>query len=605
MIFGVMLVRNEVDLIRVNLLHHLASGVDHLLVADNGSTDGTFAVLEEFAATRRVHVISRPGPFHQAETATELAREAFLRGARWVLPIDADEFWHVPTGHLRDILDDAGEAGALEVEVVNFVQRREQEELEPRALLTMTRRVPQPVGAAAEADVLVESGRIAYVECCYSPKHIARGSIGLQVAQGNHRVGGVSGTIRKTTAIRCLHAPLRARAGLLQKLDPGRPVKEISRYLEPCFHLRRWRRLAFVNQLEAEWAANSYLDDCLDVSGEQHALTIDTTLRDLVMPWIDRSADAARESLRPLRANHQPPPVAPLDPADIRDILTPIRSVEGWLRDEEAELLIHLTRRAVVEHAAAVVEIGSFCGKSTIVLARAAKTTGVDARIYAIDPHQGEVGADDTIAGVERLRPTFDRFLHNIEGAGVADAIEPIRRRSYEVPWRRPIGLLFVDGLHDYASVARDFFHFEPYLEHGGYVAFHDYGDDYPGVRTFVAGLAADESFEEVARAASLVVLKKVAELPQAPPGDIAGGMIALSRRVTQQQIGIERLIHEISAHQETLRAREEGIEWLRSVVREKESTISELEKGVAWLRKEIAERDIRLEALQRSATID
>jgi hypothetical protein len=483
---------------------------------------------------------------------------------------------------------------------VNFVQRREQEALEPRALLTMTRRVPQPIGTAGEADVLVESGRIGFVECCYSPKHIARGSIGLQIAQGNHRVGGVSGSITKTTAIRCLHAPLRASAGLLQKLDLARPAKEISRYLEPCWHLRRWRRLAFVNQLEAEWAANSYLDDSLDVSGEKHALATDTTLRDLVMPWIDRSADATRESLRSLRVNDQRPPVAPLEPARIGEILAIMRSVEGWLRDEEAELLIHLTRRAVVENASAVVEIGSFCGKSTIVLARAAKTVGVDARIYAIDPHQGEVGAEDTIGGVERLRPTFERFLDNIAGAGVADVIEPIRRRSYEVPWRLPIALLFVDGLHDYASVARDFFHFEPYLASGGYVAFHDYGDNYPGVRTFVAGLAADDSFNEVARAASLVVLQKVAELPQAPPGDVAGGMIALSRRVAQQQNGIEFLIREMSAREQTLRAREEGIEWLRSVVRDKAMTIAELEKGVAWLQKELAEREERLEALLR-----
>ena len=86
MIFAVMMVRNEADIIRINLLHHLASGIDHLLVVDNGSTDGTAAVLKEFSETKRVHVFSRPGAFHQAETTTEFAREAFLRGARWVVP---------------------------------------------------------------------------------------------------------------------------------------------------------------------------------------------------------------------------------------------------------------------------------------------------------------------------------------------------------------------------------------------------------------------------------------------------------------------------------------------------------------------------------------
>ena len=168
--------------------------------------------------------------------------------------------------------------------------------------------------------------------------------------------------------------------------------------------------------------------------------------------------------------------------------------------------------------------------------------------------------------------------------------------------WRLPIALLFVDGLHDYSSVARDFFHFEPYLEKGGYVAFHDCDDNYLVVRAFVAGLAADGSFKEVARAASLVVLQKAVDLPQEPPGDLAGGVMALSRRVAQQQNGIEFLMREIASRELTIRARDEGIEWLRSVIRDKAMTIAELEKGVAWLRKEIAERDVRLEALQRAS---
>ena len=71
MIFAVMMVRNEADIIRINLLHHLASGIDHVLVVDNGSTDGTAAVLKEFSDTKRVHVFPRPGAFHQAETTTE------------------------------------------------------------------------------------------------------------------------------------------------------------------------------------------------------------------------------------------------------------------------------------------------------------------------------------------------------------------------------------------------------------------------------------------------------------------------------------------------------------------------------------------------------
>jgi hypothetical protein len=100
----------------------------------------------------------------------------------------------------------------LEAEVVNFVQDRFQLDLVPGTLLTMTRRVPEPVGTSGEADVLVEAGSIGFVEICYPPKCVSRGSIAVQIAQGNHSVSGTYGPSQPTTAIRCLHAPLRARA---------------------------------------------------------------------------------------------------------------------------------------------------------------------------------------------------------------------------------------------------------------------------------------------------------------------------------------------------------------------------------------------------------
>ena len=288
MIFAVMMVRNERDILPVNLRYHLESGIDHILIADNGSTDGTAAILEEFAATKRVHVFARPGPFRQADTTTELAREAFLRGARWVLPIDADEFWHVPNGRLHDVLEDAPDTGALEVQVVNFVQRREQEALDVRGLLTMTRRVPAPVGAAGEAAELVESGRIAFVEIRYPPKYVSRACIALQIGQGNHQVSGTDGPVRSSDAIVCLHAPLRARDALaIGKVEQGRRVEEVNHYLQQAWHVRRWRRLADEGAIDAEWAANSYREDGLDVYGQRHPLAIDTTLRDVVTPWIE------------------------------------------------------------------------------------------------------------------------------------------------------------------------------------------------------------------------------------------------------------------------------------------------------------------------------
>jgi Methyltransferase domain len=179
--------------------------------------------------------------------------------------------------------------------------------------------------------------------------------------------------------------------------------------------------------------------------------------------------------------------------------------------------------------------------------------------------------------------------------------IDIIRRRSYEVPWRSPIAFLFVDGLHDYWSVARDFHHFEPHLSDGSYVAFHDCDDSHPGVKTFVAGLAGSGCYEEVGRAASLVVFRKTGSPAHEAAGDDTTGWMAMSVRVNRQEKGIAFLMAELASRNRAIQEREKGIEWLQGVVRDKEATIAELEKGVAWLRKEVAERDLLIRALQEA----
>jgi hypothetical protein len=591
-IAGLMLVRNEADLIATNVRYHLSLGIDHVLVVDNGSSDGTLAILQRLARTGRVHVFSRPGPFLQSPMTSELAREAFLRGADWVMPIDADEFWHVPDGRLADVLDAAEGVGVLETEVVNFVQHRHQHDLTPQGLLTMTRRPPAPVGSSGEADVLVESGRIAFVEICYPPKCISRGSIGLRIAQGNHSATGTYGPARATAALRCLHAPLRARAALQrQKLDPGRPEAEIQDYLRHTWQLRRWRRLADEGALDAEWSANSYLDDALALPGATHPLVIDTTLRDLVAPWIEP------EPAHAPAAERQSPPGYDGRSASAEEraaILDRMEQVEGWFRRDEGELLIDTVGQAIAGRPSpAIVEVGSYCGRSTVVLASAAQVVDAGARVYAIDPHEGEVGAGDTIDGVRRESATFTRFEANIAAAGLNRIVVPIRKRSHDVAWQGPpIALLFVDGLHDYESVARDFRHFEPHLAPEARVAFHDCDDNYPGVRAFVAGLAGDPAYEEVARASSLVVLRRRGVSTD-------DYVAALRARLIQQERGITFLMGEVTAREQTIREREAGIEWLRGVVRDKEESVAELERGIEWLRKELRDREQAIDALR------
>jgi glycosyltransferase involved in cell wall biosynthesis/predicted O-methyltransferase YrrM len=189
-------------------------------------------------------------------------------------------------------------------------------------------------------------------------------------------------------------------------------------------------------------------------------------------------------------------------------ILQRMRAIEGWLEDDEADLLIAATQSvARLPQRPVVVEVGSYCGRSTVVLGSVLKAVAPGGRIHAIDPHDGVVGALDQ--GLRGGPSTLARFETNVAAAGLSEIVVTVQKRSYEVDWQEPISLLFIDGLHDYANVARDFYHFESKVVPGGLIAFHDYADYYPGVKAFVNELLSKTGYERVVCVRSMMLLRK------------------------------------------------------------------------------------------------
>jgi len=191
-------------------------------------------------------------------------------------------------------------------------------------------------------------------------------------------------------------------------------------------------------------------------------------------------------------------------------VLQTMRQIEGWLEDDEADLLLGATRSALetLSPPHAVVEVGSYCGRSTVVLGSVVRALSPAGKVYAVDPHDGRVGALDT--GIRTMAPTLERFRRNIAAAGLSSVVEEVRQLSHEVVWDRPISLLLIDGLHDYVNVSRDFRHFEPWVEPGGLIAFHDYADYYPGVKTFVNEMLRGGDYAQVQLSRSLMVVQKL-----------------------------------------------------------------------------------------------
>jgi len=296
-VFGIMVLRNEADILSVNIRYHLSIGIDHFLVVDNGSTDGTGRILQDLSRDGIVEWTSNSGLYRQAEITTELAREAHRKGAEWIIPIDADEFWCSPVSGFRSVLENS-RAGAIQVEVLNFIQRRDQTDASPEGLLHMTRRAPLPVGPLEQVRELVEGQQFAYVEMMYSPKFVSRASGDIRIAMGNHGVDGVAGPVEISDQILCFHAALRARRVLEAKVEHGVRVAELGLKPEQGWHVRRWLRVAEGEGLEREWRANSYKNDCLDVYGVQHPVSYDPRLRDLLAPYIGRGEAGSAESDR-------------------------------------------------------------------------------------------------------------------------------------------------------------------------------------------------------------------------------------------------------------------------------------------------------------------
>jgi predicted O-methyltransferase YrrM len=207
----------------------------------------------------------------------------------------------------------------------------------------------------------------------------------------------------------------------------------------------------------------------------------------------------------------KPVEVVPLDPPLLltQPILAKMRGIEGWLEDDEADLLAAAAARALTEQteAQALVEVGSYCGKSTVVLASVIQALRPTAKVHAVDLHDGRVGTADKIV---QVAPSLAKLQRNLDVAGLSPYVEIVRSRPQDVPWSGPIALLLIDGLHDYSSVSADFRHFERWVEEGAFVAFHDYADYFPGVMRFVGELVESGQYTCVQRVRTMVILRRV-----------------------------------------------------------------------------------------------
>lgn len=207
-LWAVTMVRDELDVIEYTLRHLASEGVDGIIVADNGSVDGTFEWLKtlEDQTDLGCHFMLLQDPevgYYQSRKMTTLVDIARQMGADWVIPFDADEVWWADGGSLHDVVAklDAADLQPRAAALHNYFPTKNPPKNTPNPFQRILRRDPQPAPL---------------------PKVLVRPVPGIQIHQGNHGAT-VPGVLPRylRSSLHVGHFPWRSYAQFERKVRNG------------------------------------------------------------------------------------------------------------------------------------------------------------------------------------------------------------------------------------------------------------------------------------------------------------------------------------------------------------------------------------------------
>lgn len=198
------------------------------------------------------------------------------------------------------------------------------------------------------------------------------------------------------------------------------------------------------------------------------------------------------------------------DRASLASVLTRVAGIDGWMTSGQAAALHDAATRCPA--GGTIVEIGSFRGRSTIVLASAA-APGIE--VVAIDPHAGNDRGPREIDGYDtEADDDHAVFMANLAEAGVSDRVRHVRAFSDDAlgEVEGEIDVLYIDGAHRYEPALADIRSWGGRVTRGGVMLIHDSFSSIGVTGAILRQLVPDRRFRYVGRSRSMTIYR--ADLP-------------------------------------------------------------------------------------------
>lgn len=158
-----------------------------------------------------------------------------------------------------------------------------------------------------------------------------------------------------------------------------------------------------------------------------------------------------------------------IDVHDINVVSAAAMKIEGWFAESSGRKLYRLVKKSSGD----VVELGAWCGRTTVWMAAGLAARGdPSVLVWSVDTWMGTPGEHQT-----QGRNLLVEWSTNLRDAGVIDWAIPCRGKTLEyriLPELNAVGVLLIDADHSYESVKADFERWSPAVMVGGHVVFDD-----------------------------------------------------------------------------------------------------------------------------------